>query len=130
MDFLYNEIVIGGGSMFFKRNKKPAETKPAKVLTEEEMKNLVRMHIVFYGTVQGVGFRFKAMMAADKLGITGWVKNDNDHGTVIMEAQGPEKRIYEMIEIFQKDRFIQITDYDITFMDVDPSETDFTGPYN
>lgn len=127
MDFLYNEIIIGGGSMFFKRNKKPAE--PVRVLTEEEMKNLVRMHIVFHGQVQGVGFRFKAMQAADKLGITGWVKNDNDNGTVVMEAQGPEKRIYEMIEIFQKDRFIQITDYEIQFKDVDPAETAFTGPY-
>ena len=129
MDFLYNEIVIGGGSMFFICIYKPAE-KPARVLTEEEMKNLVRMHIVFYGQVQGVGFRFKAMQAADKLGITGWVKNDNNNGTVVMEAQGPEKRIYEMIDIFQKDRFIQITDYQVKLLDVDPTETDFTGPYS
>ncbi len=116
--------------MFFKRKNKPTETKPKRVLTEEEMKNMVRMHIVFYGQVQGVGFRFKAMQAADKLGITGWVKNDNNNGTVVMEAQGPEQRIYEMIDVFQKDRFIQITDYQVQLLDVDPTETDFTGPYS
>ena len=49
----------------------------------------VRKHIVFYGRVQGVGFRYTAKYLARSLELTGWVKNDWD-GTVTMEVQGRE----------------------------------------
>ena len=51
------------------------------------MSDRVRKRIIFYGDVQGVGFRYRALHAANFLGITGWVRNEWD-GSVRMELQG------------------------------------------
>ena len=51
--------------------------------------SIVRKHIIFYGYVQGVGFRYRARHAADLYGCTGWVRNEWD-GSVSMEIQGEE----------------------------------------
>ena len=56
----------------------------------------VRKHIVFYGRVQGVGFRYTAKYLAGSLGLTGWVRNDEE-GTVTMEVQGREALINKML---------------------------------
>ena len=47
---------------------------------------VIRKKIVFYGWVQGVGFRYRAYHAANSFGATGWVKNNYD-GSVSMEIQ-------------------------------------------
>ena len=47
----------------------------------------MRRRYVFSGTVQHVGFRYRAVTAASKLNITGWIQNLSD-GRVVMEAQG------------------------------------------
>ena len=47
----------------------------------------VRRHYVFYGNVQGVGFRYTASCTARSYGISGWVQNLGD-GSVEMEAEG------------------------------------------
>lgn len=39
-----------------------------------EKKTKIRKHIIFYGRVQGVGFRYYAVQKANQLGLTGWVK--------------------------------------------------------
>lgn len=36
---------------------------------------MIRRHYLFYGRVQGVGFRFTTYHLAKKLGLTGWVCN-------------------------------------------------------
>lgn len=46
-----------------------------------------RRHWHFTGSVQGVGFRYRAQYAAQLLDLTGWVENNWD-GTVDLEAQG------------------------------------------
>ncbi|MDD3726137.1 MAG: acylphosphatase [Candidatus Ratteibacteria bacterium] len=56
-----------------------------------------RVHIIVYGTVQGVGFRFYTRDIALKTGITGWVKNLRD-GSVEIVAEGSK----EEIQIFLK----------------------------
>ena len=53
---------------------------------------MTRKHIVFYGWVQGVGFRYRARHTADLYGCTGWVRNEYD-GSVSMEIQGEEENI-------------------------------------
>ena len=50
-----------------------------------EKKTKIRKHIIFYGRVQGVGFRYYAVQKANQLGLTGWVKNLYD-GSVEMKV--------------------------------------------
>ena len=45
----------------------------------------VRIHYIFHGTVQGVGFRYKACYSAKNRGVTGWVRNCSD-GTADIAA--------------------------------------------
>ena len=61
----------------------------------------------FTGSVQGVGFRYRAQYAANGLGVTGWVKNEWD-GSVSMEAQGSEEQINEMLKLINQGSYIQI----------------------
>ena len=51
---------------------------------------ILRRRWRFTGRVQGVGFRYFAACAAQKLGLTGWVANNWD-GSVTLEAQGPAR---------------------------------------
>ena len=51
------------------------------------MSEMIRKHILFYGRVQGVGFRYHATYKASLLGLTGWVRNRED-GDLELEAQG------------------------------------------
>ena len=67
----------------------------------------VRKHIVFYGRVQGVGFRYTAKYLARSLELTGWAKNDWD-GTVTMEVQGREQLINKLLTGLNHSRFISI----------------------
>jgi len=45
------------------------------------------VNITVKGRVQGVGFRYSAMEAAEELGIKGFVRNMPD-GSVYIEAEG------------------------------------------
>jgi acylphosphatase len=47
------------------------------------------LHVYFSGTVQGVGFRYTTKRIADRLGVTGWVRNLSD-GRVELVAQGAD----------------------------------------
>lgn len=51
------------------------------------MNEVIRKRIRFFGSVQGVGFRYRAKHAAASVGATGWVRNEYD-GSVSMEIQG------------------------------------------
>lgn len=68
---------------------------------------MIRRHIVFFGTVQGVGFRYRAEKAAEMSGCTGWVRNDRS-GSVTMEIQGTEEQIDAVILAIERGRFVRI----------------------
>ena len=74
-----------------------------------DKKTKIRKHIIFYGRVQGVGFRYYAVQKANQLGLTGWVRNCWDE-TVEMEVQGDEETITEMIKRIRTSSYIEITD--------------------
>lgn len=57
-----------------------------------EENRFVRRHITFHGRVQKVGFRIELAQMAERLELTGWVKNA-ENGEVIAEVQGFESRI-------------------------------------
>ena len=71
------------------------------------MSGMIRKHIIFYGDVQGVGFRFRARHAAEHVGVTGWVKNEYD-GSVSMEIQGSQEQIDKVIMAIERETFIRI----------------------
>jgi acylphosphatase len=56
----------------------------------------MRKKIIFYGQVQGVGFRYAAKMLAEKYNLVGWVEN-NDDGGVTLIAEGAEENIESLI---------------------------------
>lgn len=72
-----------------------------------ENSGIVRKYIVFYGHVQGVGFRYRARHAAELYGCTGWVRNEWD-GSVTMEIQGEESRIDQVILAIERGTYVRI----------------------
>lgn len=80
----------------------------------------IRKHIIFYGRVQGVGFRYRAEYAAENYGVTGWVRNLYD-GSVEMEAEGTERSIDDMIIAIEKGTYIEIQDMSVKTIPVEGS---------
>lgn len=68
---------------------------------------IVRKRLVFRGSVQGVGFRYRARYAAAAQGCTGWCRNDWD-GSVTMEIQGEPEQIDRVILSIQNGRWVEI----------------------
>lgn len=85
---------------------------------------MIRRQIIFYGRVQGVGFRYKARYMADSLGLTGYVHNEYD-GSVKMEVQGDEAVIDHMICGLQQDRYIDIQDMSVRKLNCVEDERSF-----
>jgi len=51
---------------------------------------LTRLRLVVEGHVQGVGYRWFVRESAQRLGLSGWVRNRDD-GSVEIEAEGAAK---------------------------------------
>ena len=85
---------------------------------------MTRKHIVFSGSVQGVGFRYRARHAADLYGCTGWVRNEWD-GSVTMEIQGEEEAIDRVIQAIDAGRYVEILNMAVRIVEVDPDERSF-----
>ena len=85
----------------------------------------VRKRIRFYGWVQGVGFRYRAREAARLYGCSGFVRNEWD-GSVLMEIQGEETAIDQVILAVERGRFVRIENMKVEELSVDPEEHGFT----
>lgn len=92
------------------------------------MTHMIRERIVFYGRVQGVGFRYTATYLAKSLNLTGWVMNEYD-GSVVMEVQGSQYAIDQLILSLKDQRYIKITDVVRADIPVDPGERRFRSRY-
>ena len=90
--------------------------------------NTIRKHVVFYGTVQGVGFRYTAYHLANLLGLTGWARNEDD-GSVTCELQGSRDAIQEFMNRIGNQRFIEITDKEESNIKVLKEERSFRVLY-
>lgn len=67
----------------------------------------IRRRVTFYGTVQGVGFRYRTYHAAQAYGVTGWVRNAWD-GSVEAEFEGTKEDIDRVIETVAQGRYIVV----------------------
>ncbi|MCH7910315.1 MAG: acylphosphatase [Candidatus Hydrogenedentes bacterium] len=58
------------------------------------------VHVIVTGVVQGVCFRWFVEREANKLGITGWVRNRFD-GSVELEAEGGKAGLEALIKMLR-----------------------------
>lgn len=91
-------------------------------------KNIVRKYIRFYGQVQAVGFRWRAVQAAQHYGVSGWVRNEYDD-SVSMEIQGTERQIDDVVSSLERGSYIRIDHMEVKTIGVDPDERGFNVKY-
>jgi DNA ligase D-like protein (predicted 3'-phosphoesterase) len=65
-----------------------------------EGRDEVAVRAVVRGDVQGVGFRYAVCSEARRLGIMGWVRNDED-GSVRVHAEGPAQAVEELASLLR-----------------------------
>ncbi|PDT03522.1 acylphosphatase [Rhizobium chutanense] len=86
--------------------------------------NAVRVRIS--GKVQGVGFRMWTRKEAVRLGLTGWVRNEED-GAVVALIAGPDTAISTMIERFSRGPAgSSVTGVETDAVELETSLTDFS----
>lgn len=83
-----------------------------------------RYNLIFKGRVQAVGFRYKAMMLANELDLTGDVHNKYN-GDVEANVQGSKQHIDAFIDKLNRDRFIRIDDIKVKEIDLVEGEDEF-----
>ena len=87
-----------------------------------------RYQIIFKGRVQGVGFRFQVKALADKIGLTGTVRNLYDQ-SVEVYIQGEENELLEFFKGLDSIHFARIDEkYIEEMLDLD-NENDFRIVY-
>jgi len=85
----------------------------------------IREQMIFYGRVQGVGFRYKANHIARHFGVTGWVRNEYD-GSVSVEFQGTQAEVDMVVQRLVQDWHIEIDRIDRKKIPVEEQEKGFT----
>ncbi len=61
------------------------------------MEEKVRAHLIISGRVQGVCYRMETRDAADRFGVSGWVRNKRD-GRVEALLEGTRQQVEKLIE--------------------------------
>jgi acylphosphatase len=62
-----------------------------------EASQTARLHAIFEGRVQGVGFRYAVQRIARRLGVRGWVRNLAS-GEVELVGEGPREALEQLLE--------------------------------
>ena len=57
---------------------------------------MIRQRVIVHGRVQAIGFRFGARVEAQRLGVSGWIKNRSD-GAVEAEIEGESAAVDAML---------------------------------
>ncbi len=71
---------------------------------------MARLEARIKGRVQGVGFRYYAITHAQRLGLTGWVSNEQD-GSVQCVAEGPREDLETFLEEMKEGPASAIVEY-------------------
>lgn len=81
------------------------------------------------GRVQGVMFRNYTQKAAERLELTGFVKNQSD-GTVFVRAQGKGSALEELIAALKEGpKFARVDDVSVSWHEPDKTCSDFHIEY-
>lgn len=84
-----------------------------------------RMHVIFQGRVQGVGFRYTALEFAREMGLSGTVQNLSD-GSVELFAQGTEDRLKTYLRKLESSFELDIGNgVNVTWLEISPDLTNF-----
>ena len=77
------------------------------------------------GIVQGVGFRYATLRVAQRLGLTGWVRNEVDGGVEVF-AQGEAEAVEELCAFLAEGpRLAEVASLDVAETVTDPTVTSF-----
>lgn len=87
-----------------------------------------RYQIIFKGRVQGVGFRYQVKALADKIGLTGTVRNLYDL-SVEVYIQGEENKILQFFMGLENINFARIDEKIIEEVSLIDNENDFRIVY-
>lgn len=79
---------------------------------------IVRRAATVTGRVQGVSFRYYTELQANRLGLVGWVRNQED-GSVHLEAQGPEDDVEALLRWLRTGSPAAVVDR-VEVVDLDP----------
>lgn len=83
-----------------------------------------RKHLIFIGRVQGVGFRVEALGMAERLGLVGYVRNQ-ENGDVEIEVEGNLNKINYIINYLSSIRRAPIKDLKVEDMSPIENENSF-----
>jgi len=87
--------------------------------------NRVRKKVSFSGRVQNVGFRLEIYCIAQRMKLTGWVKNLKD-GSVEAELQGDDSQISFLIYCMQSLKRATVKKTTINDLPISEGEENFT----
>jgi acylphosphatase len=83
------------------------------------------MRVIVKGRVQGVSYRWFTVEEAERLGLTGWVRNLPD-GSVELEAEGPEPQLEALVTWCRRGPpAARVTDVDVEWIAVIGGERGF-----
>ncbi|KKK89719.1 hypothetical protein LCGC14_2730290, partial [marine sediment metagenome] len=82
----------------------------------------IRVHAVYRGRIQGVGFRFTAQRYANEIGVTGYVKNLWS-GQVEIVAEGEREKVETFLEKIKNGLLSRYID------DVETHYSEYTGAF-
>lgn len=83
-----------------------------------------RVHVLFSGMVQGVGFRFTSRYLANSHKIKGWVKNLAG-GRVELDVEGEEDKLKSFLEDLKQEFKRYISDFELKELSVFEEYNDF-----
>lgn len=87
-----------------------------------------RLHLIFKGNVQGVGFRYEATRIAHSLQLSGWVKNLPDL-SVEAEVQGNPEDIDSLIDQIRSTKRFRMKDITSNNIPLKSNESGFEVVY-
>ncbi len=84
-----------------------------------------RAHVTIHGRVHGVAFRYSTVARAERLGLTGWVRNTPE-GTVEALFEGPENDVESMVQWCHRGPIMaHVTKVDVEYSDATGEFTSF-----